>query len=98
MEYVCIAGMDLNDELYYSEKTAAATYVIDNISDGVVIAFSKVVENLKTLLSDSWLNRYYNGKDRPVIVVLDELCEEYGIVFAKNYADLVRQVRGRLSV
>jgi len=97
-EYVCIAGKDLKEELYWNELTVATTYVVDNISDGTVVTLSRVVAGLKPLLSDSWLNRYYNDKDRPVIKVLDELCEEYGIVFAKNYADLVRQIRGRRDI
>ena len=95
-EYVRIAGMDIGDELYWSEMTVARAYVADNISDGAVISFSKMVGELIPILTDLWLDRYYDGGDRPTISVLEDLCDEYNIVFAKNYADLVRQIRGRI--
>lgn len=92
--YVDISNDDTEYDVYWSELTVARNYVNDNIN-GSVKKLYEIVNELEPLLSEKWLWRYDNRRIRPINKVLDELCDEYNVVFAKNYADLVRIIRAR---
>jgi len=98
--YVDISNTDMDDELYWSEKTVAVNYIQENAYDGAVTKLSAIVEGLRPLLSTHWLRRY-DGGDRNLVVVdkvLDELCEEHNIQYARSYSDIVGKIRGHISI
>lgn len=97
-KYVDISNVDTDYDLYWSELTVARSYIHENVHNGVAVKLRDVVDELKPLLSEHWLRRYYNGGQRPVNKVLDDLCEEYDITFARNYADIVSKLRGNISL
>lgn len=73
-------------DLIHSELLVSRRYIEANKKG--VVKFRVIVEELKPLLSEDWLELYYQGGSRPEIEALDILCEEYN-VSAYTITDIV---------
>lgn len=78
------------DTVLYSELLVARTYIEGNYSN-----IGNVVEDLRPLLDDDWIELYNEGSYRfSMGDALDILCEEYGVSYAIDYDDL----RGKIDI
>jgi len=84
-----------NDDysLYHSELIVARSYIYENAYNGRCVKLRDVVNELRPLLSEQWLEKYDSGGERPIDDVLDDLCDEYGVVVARNYNSIVDAIR-----
>jgi len=75
---------DKDDMLLYSELQVARMYIYH----GGTRRMSDVVNDLRPLLHDEWLDAYARGSGRPIAQALEMLSNEFGI-HASSYADIV---------
>lgn len=87
-KYVDISNDDEAVAIYHSEMMVAKKY-IDRNAAGDVCRIGDVVEELKPLLTEEWLEAYKIGGDRRTNEVIDDLCDEYGVQNAWTYNDFI---------
>ena len=92
-KHVEISSDDTEQSLYHSELTVARSYIQENAYNGNCISLGRIVDELRPLLSEQWLERYDSGGERPVDDVLDDLCDEYGVIAVRNYNSIVDAIR-----
>jgi hypothetical protein len=80
-------------ELRHSERMVAEMLIARNMSGQVMTNIDGVVSELRPLLSRAWLEMYDHGRYRMCSgEIIDELCAEYHVEYAKDYQDLVREI------
>ena len=80
-------------ELKHSERMVAEMYISEVLSRNMNIAFDHVVNELRPLLSKAWLEMYDHGGYRMCSgEIIDELCDEYHVPYAKDYYTLVVEI------
>jgi len=80
-------------ELEHSERMVAEMYISKM---NFLASVSDIVNELEPLLSKKWLNLYRSGRYRKCFgKVLDDLCQEYGIDYARDYPALVGEIAKR---
>lgn len=87
MDYVELQD-DEEDELLHSELLIARYYIQSNI-DGDYKRMSKCVDEMKSLLSDSWLEIYSSNGWRPIEETLYLMQAEFGMSNAKSYNNII---------
>lgn len=90
-KYVSISNTDVDAAVYWSERMVVNVWIHTCLDEGRTPSFRSIVQELRPMLSIHWLARYANGGTRPIDKVLDEFCEEYGVV-AHSYTGLVDKV------
>jgi hypothetical protein len=79
---------NIEDVLLQDELNVARTYISHAIGREPM-KFSSVVEELKPVLSKEWLLAYYTKHGRPIRESLEILSEEYSIIDARTYNDII---------
>jgi hypothetical protein len=80
-------------ELLHNELLVARMFVQQNVTSDKFVRLSKVVEDIKPLLSTDWLELYESKKPRPISQALDILMDEYNINVANTYLDIIDSLR-----
>jgi len=80
------------DELKHDERLVAELYLSGRLKS-MNVTLDNAVSDIRPLLSKKWLEMYDNKKYRPCLGdVIDELCAEFGISYARDYDDLATRI------
>lgn len=83
----------LKMEILHNEIVVARAFIAKNVKSDTFIRLRDIVEELKPLLSEVWLEIYVNKGKRPISQAIDRLSDEFQVFDARTYTEMLDMLR-----